>query len=124
MRTLRIFLIFLFIPLLKACYYDVEEELYPEGEIPAGVNISYSANVDPILDINCYSCHYPGNSAGGGFNFQGYDALKKYLDVNATRFVCCIEHTGCRNMPEGGSKLSDRDIGYIKRWIDEGALNN
>ena len=124
MRLYRILLIVLTVPLLKACYYDVEEELYPEGEIPIGVNISYSANVDPILNINCYACHYPGNSAGGGFVFQGYDNLKKYLDANSSTFICCIKHTGCSDMPLGASKLSNRDIGYIERWINEGALNN
>ncbi len=85
------------------------------------VNVSFSANVNPMLSTYCISCH-SGSAPQGGVNLSGYANVKIYVDNG--KLLGSIEHKpGFVAMPQG-SKLSDCNIGMVRNWIAEGALDN
>ncbi|ACU63798.1 c-type cytochrome [Chitinophaga pinensis] len=86
------------------------------------VNMKYAADVLPILQANCYSCHGNGN-VSGGVSLGSYASVKTQADNG--NLVGTITHAaGYPAMPQGGAKLSDCNINKIKAWIARGAQNN
>ena len=86
------------------------------------VNMKYAANVLPIIQVNCYSCH--GNGViTNGINLDGYSNLK--IQVDNGNLIGAITHaSGFTPMPYNLPKLSDCNINIIKAWIARGAQNN
>jgi len=108
--------------------------------------ISYSADVQPILNESCLSCH---NRAGEGSVTSGF-SVSDYADVlegtslgpvvipgssessNLYRVIAMKTAPEIRMPPhhdvswaEGrGVPLSEEQIGIIKDWIDQGAKDN
>ncbi len=106
-----------------SCSKSSEDELGPQNP-PAcdTVNMTYSADVVPILQASCYSCHGNGQKDGG-------IALGTYADVkiqtdNGALLGGITHAAGYVPMPLGGAKLSDCNIDKIKDWINRGAVNN
>lgn len=98
-------------------------------------NVSFQAEVQPILQQYCVSCH--GNSAG--INFDSYDAVMNNIGNNWKEKVVVpgdAENSGLydvllerpqfqlQQMPTGGPYLTGDEIEIIKTWINEGAKNN
>jgi hypothetical protein len=114
---------------LSSCYYDTEEELYPDNGTTITcdtTNVLYSTTVKSILDAKCNSaaCH-GGTNSPSGIQLDDYAALKTYLDADAARFVSSIVQDGnASNMPKGDAKMSDCNINSIKAWINKGYPNN
>lgn len=107
---------------LNSCYYDNEEELYPNPVECDTTNISYSGTVVPILENNCYSCHNTVNQQGG-IVVDNYDDLRVVIDNG--RFRGSINHLdGYSPMPQGGEKLNECNLTKINMWLDNGAPNN
>lgn len=106
-----------------ACYYDVEEVLYPPTSCQT-LNMSLQNHITPILERNCYACH----SVNAGINngnviLEGYDNLKVY--VNNGKLLGAMKHqSGYEPMPQNAPKLGDCDIAKTEQWILDGALNN
>lgn len=88
------------------------------------INMKYTANLLPILQANCYSCHGSGSTGGsGGISLDGYAALKNYADKGY--LVGTITHaTGYVGMPYGKAKLDTCTINKIISWVNNGAQNN
>ena len=109
--------------LFTSCYYDVEEVLYPQGSCQTA-NMSLQANIQPILERNCYVCHSTSTGVdNGNVILEGYDNLKVYVDNG--KLLGTIRHdNGFKPMPQEASKLGDCDIAKIEQWIQDGALNN
>lgn len=109
--------------LLAGCYYDNEATLYPESaNCDATTVVAFSADVMPILNLRCNSCH-AGTSPSGGIKLNTYPEVIKYVDDGS--LMGSIEHaSGFSPMPKNGSKMSTCQIQTIQSWIDAGALNN
>lgn len=124
---LKIFLLILPILLIIGCYYDKEQELYPNSyalTVDTG-NVSYSLNVQPILMANCNSCHAIRNSSI--FICGTYVDLSTYLSNPANNLACSIQWTcsgGLHKMPQGGNQLSSNQIITIVNWVKQGYKNN
>lgn len=102
--------------LLSACYYDNEEELYPQGN--STLDLRY-ADIQPILQANCASCHMNGMKQGN-VSLEAYNDVKEWVDNG--KLLCSIKHeAGCFPMPQGGAKLPRWDIDKIAAWINDGA---
>jgi mono/diheme cytochrome c family protein len=85
--------------------------------------ISYTAQVKPILQSWCNSCHGGTAQAGGGISLSAYTSVK--ASVNNGSLVGSIEHaSGFSAMPKNGNKLSNCNIATIKKWAESGAPNN
>lgn len=106
---------------ISACYYDVEEELYPDTGCDT-MNLSYQEDIVPILDRNCYVCHSADVNTGN-ITLEGHSEL--LMHVNSGRLLGAIRHEqGFMPMPQGASKLIACDISKIEQWIADGAPNN
>ncbi|MBO6793434.1 MAG: hypothetical protein JJ895_05955 [Balneolaceae bacterium] len=99
--------------------------------------ISFSTDVQPILQQHCVSCHN-GNFAQNNFNASSYASIMSGSGVvyganivvanepDQSGLVDIIEpnpESGLRRMPQD-SALSGDEIQTIRAWILEGALNN
>ena len=107
--------------LISACYYDVEEELYPSGTCDTA-NMSFSQDVMPIFNQNCNICH-SASAAQGNVILDTYDAVLPY--VNNGKLLGSLRHqSGFIAMPQGQPQLSTCTIDKIAAWITDGAMNN
>jgi cytochrome c len=100
-------------------------------------NVSFSADVQPILKQNCLECHVPGGPGyvASGFDMSSYEAFMKggkfgsFVtpgDPFGSNLIILVEgraHPSIR-MPHGREKLGDREIEVLKVWVQEGAKNN
>lgn len=114
---------------LTSCYYDSEEELYPDsGSIVCDtVSVSYATDIVPIMSSKCSnpSCH-AGVNAAAGIALETYAEVKAFLDADKALFISSIIWDGnASNMPKGASaKMSDCNINTIRAWINAGYPNN
>lgn len=107
--------------IVQSCYYDVEEVLYGGLECTT-LEMSMAADVRPILQNHCMSCHNAGSNFGN-VNLEGHANLKKYVDNG--KLLGAINHqSGFSPMPQGNPKLSQCQIDKIAAWIEQGSLNN
>ena len=107
--------------LIGNCYYDVEEELYPNPDCQTA-DVSYSQDVLPIIQNNCYSCHN-AVSRNGNVVLEGYSNLKSYANSGALLGV--IKHQdGYPAMPQNQPQLVECQIAKIEQWITDGAPDN
>ena len=84
--------------------------------------ITFTADILPILQTNCISCH-SGAAPSGNIDYSTYNGVKTTVDDNT--LPGSITHSyGYSPMPQGASKLSNCNIAYIQTWIHAGAPNN
>jgi len=104
-----------------SCYYDSEEDLYPQVQCDTA-NVSFANDIQPILTNSCLSCHNAFSSQGD-VDLEGHAAVLKYaLDGS---LVGSVQHDkGFSAMPQGTSKLEVCKIQKIKAWVIAGAPNN
>lgn len=115
--------------LVLSCSKSSEDEVAPPPPPPGGggntcdtVNMTYTADVKPLLQSNCYGCHGNGQTSGG-VTLDTYAGVKTVVDNN--KLMGVVTHaSGFPAMPKGGAKLSDCNINKIKSWIGRGAQNN
>lgn len=109
----------------SGCYYDNEENKYPEMDNQCDtITVTYSLSVKPILQNSCYRCHSNGNSSfGGNIRLEDYDDVK--LRADDGKLIGTISHAGgFPPMPQGSAKLEDCKISIIRKWIESGAPDN
>ena len=103
---------------LSACYYDTEEELYPNsfsGNTDT-VNVTYSKTIAPMLAANCNNCHKAG---GISPNLTAYASVF----ANKARIKARAIDGNPSPMPSGGlMSLTNRN--KLSAWIAAGAPNN
>lgn len=110
------FIVFL---LIGACSSVNKEEL-TTGDCKFTVS-TFSANVQPILQNNCFSCH-TGSAPSGGFDMAQFQEIKNRAVSGILSDA--INHRGNLKMPYNLPKLSDCDIKKIDAWITAGANEN
>lgn len=117
--TLTVAIVFL----VAGCYWDNVETLIPDLDQCDTLDVSFSADVIPILRNNCFSCHSNSNSP----DFANGLSLEDYEDVSAMsdRIVGAIMHMdGFIPMPQGNEQLDSCQIKTIEAWASQGSLNN
>jgi hypothetical protein len=104
-----------------SCSKKNEEELGGNTTCNS-TNMTFAANIKPILQNACFSCHGNGLSQNG-INFDTYAGVKAVADNG--KLVGAITHaSGFSPMPQSAPKLSDCNINKIEDWVNHGALNN
>lgn len=106
---------------LTACYYDVEEDIYPTLAC-ATDNVTYSGTIAPLLQANCLTCHSAAANFGN-ITLEGYTQVKRYVD-NGQLMGAVRHESGFSPMPKNQPRMADCNIEKIARWITDGALNN
>lgn len=100
-------------------------------------DVSFSADVQPILKQYCLECHVPGGAGylASGYDMSSYETFMKggkfgaFVipgDPLASNLIILVEgraHPSIR-MPHGREKLSESEIQVLKTWVQEGAKNN
>lgn len=120
LQTIRIILMAIVI-LISGCYYDVEEELYPTIECQTD-EMSYSGDILPIIETDCYVCHSAAANFGN-ITLEGYSEIKKHVDNGG--LLGAVKHDGGFSpMPKNQAMLLECEIEKIEAWIQNGALNN
>lgn len=91
------------------------------------LNVSFSAQVFPIIQNSCYGCH-SGSNPGGGISLTNHSQVAAAGAVspgNAGSLLGSITWAyGNSPMPQNGPSLSDCDIALIRNWIIEGLPDN
>jgi len=100
-------------------------------------NVSFSADVQPILKKYCLECHVPGGTgyAASGFDMSSYETFMKggrygsFVvpgDPVTSTLNMLVEGRADQSirMPHGREKLGDREIETPRVWVQEGAKNN
>jgi len=121
-HTQLISLAILAITMIYGCAYDNLQDL--KGITDTGscdtTAISFASQVQPIMNINCISCHNPSN-ANAGVILTNYSGV-----VSATaggKLVGTLKGQGYQQMPPSG-KLPSCDIQKIESWVNAGKPNN
>lgn len=76
-------------------------------------NVLYSTHISPVINTYCKGCHNAGNK-GGNINLDNYTDVK--TQTSTGNLICAISFTGCKNMPQTGSKLSTCNIRKFIIW--------
>ena len=95
--------------------------------------VDYIAQIQPIFDNNCTSCHVNGGTYSGGLDLSSYTETMEGGSSGNTIVPSDHSNSVLYNrinlpesdqefMPKNGSSLSQSDIDLIAQWIDEGAL--
>ncbi|XZE35949.1 DUF1549 domain-containing protein [Pirellulaceae bacterium SH501] len=103
-------------------------------ETPSKPSISFTKQVLPILRDQCFGCHQPAK-ANGSYSMTEFDSLLRAGESGEPAIVpgqssksylmSEIEpKEGKAEMPKGKPPLSESDREMIRRWIDEGAVND
>lgn len=119
-------LILFLIGMVAACYYDNEENLYPQLNTSCDTTgLTFNSNVLPVFKAYCYSCHstMEFDASGGNVNLQDFNGLKQ-VAISGTLMGALTHDPRYSPMPKGGNKLDTCSITKIKIWIDKGTLND
>lgn len=103
---------------MQACYYDVEEELYPEGLSNCDTTaVTYTSTINAITASSCAvtGCH-TGVAPAAGLFLNTYQQVKSIADDGRLLQKVIIE----RSMPPAGP-LPDCERAAIEDWIIAGA---
>jgi mono/diheme cytochrome c family protein len=110
---------------LQSCTYDKEMLVAVPASAPNSADtatVSFAVSIQPLLRVNCFSCHGNGSSLGD-VSLDTYDDVRA-LAVSG-RLLGSISHSaGFAPMPEGADKLDDSSIDAVRIWIGEGTRNN
>ena len=111
---------------------DPEEADAPAEEAPAeepAAAVSFSADVQPILDSRCANCH-GGERVEGGFILLTYAELMaggdkgpSIIPGDATNSLLA-QLIESQKMPKRGPNLTPAQTQIIIDWINQGALDN
>ena len=103
----------------------------PQLQTAPSEAVDFLREIQPILRDNCYECH-AGTTEEGGLNlgikakaFEGGDRAAAILVGKSEESLLIQLVSGLdedRVMPpEGNERLTDKQIGLLKTWIDQGA---
>ncbi len=123
------------------CQGSVNEPASPTGE-----TVSFSADIQPIFNANCTTCHRTGGLADmEGIRLRlteddSFDLLVDQPSSQQSDLTLVVPGASSASllflkvssdsppvgstMPLFGARLSSTDLGLIRDWIDQGALDN
>lgn len=85
-------------------------------------NISYSADVRPVIQNHCQGCH-SGAAPSAGIDLSAYNGVQT-LAADGRLYGVIVPLAGYVPMPYNGTPLNDCVVDQIKSWIDAGAPEN
>jgi hypothetical protein len=91
-------------------------------------DVCFNENVLPIFISNCTfsGCHNAKDNAGG-YDLTNYDGIKQGIVAKhpfSSEIFSAIRGNNPSMPPRSYSKLSKKDVSYIKIWIEMGAKNS
>lgn len=101
---------------LNGCIYESREELFATPD-----EVSFSVDVQPLIQANCVSCHSQP-TPNGNTPLENYDDIKAAGTSGVLLNVLKGEN-GLSVMPPTGALPADQ-INLIETWINDGMPNN
>jgi hypothetical protein len=100
-----------------ACTSVKKENLIPPDNCKIDSSLSYSKDIQPIFEINCYGCHGHSSHETSNVDLEDTTTLNIYIQNN--RLLDNINHApGSDFMPKPPApKLGDCEINQITYWI-------
>jgi len=128
LRAMPLAVLLVFAAGLAAC--DKDRSAQPQVR-----KVTYADDVAPILQKHCIECHAPGKpgTEATGLRVDSYASIMKGSDygpviepglarTSSLYILISGKDNLTVNMPHGKAPLSDEEIGTIRAWIDNGAL--
>ena len=87
---------------------------------------TFDADVRPILEANCVSCH-GGDAPQQGLDLRTARAMLRggssgpAVEIGSSAKSALVERIVAGTMPPGDSSLTESEIAMIRHWIDNGA---
>ncbi|CAI8447085.1 MAG: Uncharacterised protein [Cryomorphaceae bacterium] len=107
---------------LGSCTFENEEDRYGTGDPCETAAVSYSQDVALILSTNCTSCHND-ISPTAGLSLEGHtNASTSALGGGLMNRVQRPSGDPLLMPPSG--QLSECDQAKLRKWVNEGALDN
>lgn len=92
-------------------------------------NLSFSKDIERLFSARCLSCH--AGASQPDLSPPSYSSLMNYqpqLVVSGqgsnSLLIQLLDGRAQPEMPPSGARLTQNQIDGIRRWIDEGAINN
>ena len=91
------------------------------------VKVDFAAQVAPILEQQCVSCHGPTMAAGHlvvtsrAALLEGKAVVPGQPDSSPLYSLSALPSDQAGAMPPGGPRPSEEQLGVLKRWIEQGA---
>ena len=112
-KLISLMFLFLFV-LSVSCTKDKEKD---EPDVCGIENISFVADIQPIIEVKCFRCHN-GPNANGGIRLDSYENAK--AAANSGRLLGAILHKeGFTPMPKLGV-LDSCQIVLFEEWVAKG----
>jgi uncharacterized membrane protein len=109
-----------FASILMSCTDDNPGTLIDTPPIP-GV-ATYNQNVKSIIDNNCVVCHATVPKNGAPMSLVTYDQVKEAVLNRGLLTRISLENGNSSLMPKGGPRLPQTTIDVIKKWQQDGLL--
>ena len=106
--------------LLVSCTDDNPSTLIDTPPI-TGV-ATYNQNVKSIIDNNCVVCHAAVPKNGAPMSLVTYDQVKNVVLNRGLLNRISLENGNSSLMPQGGPRLPQTTIDVIKKWEQDGLL--
>ena len=107
---------------LVSCSKESADRLAGNSATCDTTNVSYSGQVLPILQDNCYTCH-SGSNPVSGIELSDFSVLQSHVKNGDLKSA--VTHTGSViPMPYGLPMLPSCEVNTIVAWVNQGALNN
>ena len=106
----------LLVVLISSC----KKDMAPVAECVE--EVSYSAKIQPVIELNCSTSGCHDAAAQGGVNLVSYIGVSANADKILN--VIQLEEGNVDLMPLGGPRLADSTIEQFNCWIQQGKLNN
>lgn len=98
---------------------------------PSAAGVRFREDIKPLLEAACVKCHGRGK-AKGGFSLETREAFLKGGESGAgavvgksaeSRVIELVSGLDAENiMPQKGTKLTAKQIGLLRGWIDQGLV--
>lgn len=119
MKKRNIFIIIaVFSLMLWGCRYDF---ILPE-EVPVIENVSFAADVAPILTKQCAECHKPGGTSPDLTAANAFAQLSGYINKTTPAQSEILTVPGSSS--HSWKKFTATESATILKWITDGAKNN
>ncbi|WP_244606807.1 hypothetical protein [Flavobacterium circumlabens] len=83
---------------------------------------TYNMNVKSIIDNNCVVCHAAVPKNGAPMSLVNYDQVKNAVLNRGLLTRISLENGNSSLMPQGGPRLPQATIDVIKKWEQDGLL--
>ena len=84
--------------------------------------VTYASTVKPIITDYCLGCH-SGSAPSANISYETFAGVKATV-TNGTFWGSINHDAGFSPMPKNANKLSTCQLNKIKKWINDGALDN